>query len=132
MSYDDIFDLVNSLEKLEYIEGQEEGTKEGKLKQAWTGYTFGWQQACHILHQLGIIEGLLSSLLLNCADDIDPRIYTQINKLLTRIKGWSSWDSVNESSLEALLSSIHMKSRYLLQRMKISSHIEERTVDAEF
>lgn len=59
MSSDDIFDAVDALEQQEYAAGETDGVKEGQEKQYQNGFTFGWQQACHILQELGCIEGKL-------------------------------------------------------------------------
>lgn len=54
---EDLFDAVHALEQQKYASGQAEGLEEGHKNHYWQGFTLGWQQACHLLHELGTIEG---------------------------------------------------------------------------
>lgn len=57
MSSDDIFDAVDALEQHEYAAGMAEGMEEGVNNHHRTGFLLGWQQASHILQELGHTEG---------------------------------------------------------------------------
>ncbi|XP_066980279.1 uncharacterized protein [Macrobrachium rosenbergii] len=132
MSCEDLFDAVERLEKQKYAVGEKEGIVDGQLKSWQTGFEFGWQQACHIHQELGRIEGLLSSLLLNCETTITPRIQKKICQLLTEIREWPLWDPGQEEKIEAKLLSVQTKSRFILQQMKISSVVIDRSIDGDF
>lgn len=132
MSCDDLFDAVEALEKQEYTNGEKEGENEGQLKHWQDGFIFGWQQACHIHQELGRIEGVLTSLLLNCESSINPRIQSQIGKLLIAIKEWPNWDPAEEEKIEAKFASIHTKSRFILHQLHISSTVIDKSVDGDF
>nr|XP_045611227.1 protein LTO1 homolog isoform X2 [Procambarus clarkii] len=129
MSKEDIFDAVDALELQKYATGEAEGIEEGKQKHHLVGFTFGWQQACHILQELGRIEG---SVLLNCESKLDPRLQNQIIKLLATIRDWPNWDASSEDKMEEKLTAIHTKSRHILHRLKIPSKVVERSVDGDF
>lgn len=49
-----------ALEEEHYKEGQAEGKQHGQLKHYQEGFVLGWQQACHVLRELGYIEGEFS------------------------------------------------------------------------
>ncbi|ROT71087.1 uncharacterized protein [Penaeus vannamei] len=132
MSNDDLFDAVDALEQQQYHAGEEEGLEEGRKKHMMTGALLGWQQACHIQQELCRIEGLLESLLLNCRSDINPKLQTQMEKLLSTIRECPNWDPADEETMEAKLSAIHTKSRYILQRLKIPAKVIDRSVDGDF
>ncbi|XP_071534046.1 uncharacterized protein [Panulirus ornatus] len=132
MSSDDIFDAVDTLEQQEYTAGETEGVRDGRQKQFQNGFTFGWQQACHILQELGCIEGLLSSVLLNCESELDPRLRKQILKLLATVRDWPEWDPSAEDKMETKLTAIHTKTRYILKQLNISSTVVDRSVDGDF
>lgn len=46
-----------ALEQQKYGEGQTEGVEEGHKNHYQQGFLLGWQQACHLLHELGTVEG---------------------------------------------------------------------------
>lgn len=56
-----MFDAVYALEKQKYDEGQTEGIEEGHKNHYQQGFLLGWQQACHLLRELGTVEGELST-----------------------------------------------------------------------
>ena len=58
---EDLFDAVHALEQQKYTDGQAEGLEEGHNNHYQQGFTLGWQQACHLLHELGTIEGKTSN-----------------------------------------------------------------------
>lgn len=65
---DDLFDAVYALEQQEFKSGEAEGLQEGDRKHQQQGFTLGWQQACHLLRELGIIEGKAACLLCSSSD----------------------------------------------------------------
>ncbi|XP_042868748.1 uncharacterized protein LOC122251084 isoform X2 [Penaeus japonicus] len=132
MNGDDLFDAVDALEQQQYEAGEEEGLEEGRKKHMKIGALLGWQQACHIQQELCRIEGLFESLLLNCRSDINPKLQTQMEKLLATIRESPNWDPADEEAMESKLSAIHTKSRYILQRLKIPAKVIDRSVDGDF
>lgn len=128
---EDLFDAVYALEQQEYKSGEAEGLQEGDKKHHQQGFTLGWQQACHLLHELGIIEGLVGSVVLNRREELSPRAHRQATKLLEDLQGWPCWDPTEEG-IEDRLRGIHTRTRNLLQRLGISAKVIERSVDAEF
>lgn len=126
-----MFDAVHALEQQKYADGQAEGLEEGHRNHYQQGFTLGWQQACHLLHELGTIEGLLSSIALNKRAELSPRTHSQVVRLLEDLQGWPKWD-VTETNIEERLREVHTRARNLLRRLGISVKVVDRSVDAEF
>ncbi|KAK3881719.1 hypothetical protein Pcinc_013874 [Petrolisthes cinctipes] len=129
MDEGDIFDSVLALEEEHYKAGETEGKQDGQLKYYQEGFVRGWQQACHVLQELGYIEGLLSSLLLICNPEIDCRLHNQCTKLLETVRDLSKWEAAGEEEVERKLTVLHTKTRFILQRLKISSKVINRSDD---
>ncbi|XP_063871730.1 protein LTO1 homolog [Scylla paramamosain] len=128
---EDLFDAVYALEQQKYGEGQTEGTEEGHKNHYQQGFLLGWQQACHLLHELGTVEGLLSSIAVNRKAELSPRTHSQVVRLLEDLQGWPSWDP-SEKNIEEKLRGIHTRARNLLRRVGISVKVVDRSVDSEF
>lgn len=62
---EDLFEAVEYLEQSHKIKGGHEGQLVGQNRQFKEGYAKGWQQACHLLQEIGILHGLVASVLAN-------------------------------------------------------------------
>ncbi|XP_047737720.1 uncharacterized protein LOC125178307 [Hyalella azteca] len=69
---DDLFDAVEALEQDHSILGETHGTRAGKERQYTDGYVKGWQQAAHVLHEIGSLYAILSAFSLNCQCETEP------------------------------------------------------------
>ena len=58
---DDLFDSVENLEKFHTEKGSKDGALRAKERQFKEGFTKGWQQACHLQQELGVLEGIILS-----------------------------------------------------------------------
>lgn len=54
----DLFDIIEDLEQKLILNGEKEGIKDAEKKCYEEGFILGWQQACHIQRELGMIEGI--------------------------------------------------------------------------
>lgn len=63
MSDVDLFAAVEALEGQHQQRGLEQGEEEGRRRQHRDGYNKGWQQACHLLQELGTLRGVVAGLL---------------------------------------------------------------------
>lgn len=70
MDSEDILDAVDAVEQEKYAAGRAEGEEDGVHNHHQTGFVLGWQQASHILQELGRVEG---------------KLQIKINKLINKI-----------------------------------------------
>lgn len=63
MSDGDLFAAVDALEEQHKQLGRNQGAVEGRRRQYRDGYGKGWQQACHVLQELGTLRGVVAGLL---------------------------------------------------------------------
>ncbi|KAL7640395.1 UNVERIFIED_CONTAM: hypothetical protein RMT77_008668 [Armadillidium vulgare] len=127
----DLFDAIEDIEKDIILHGEREGRKHAEQKDFQDGFIQGWQQACHIQRELGMINGFLCSVLEN-SSTLKSKDKTTISKLLAEIEKCDEWDSSNEKELENKLSSIHSKAKFIFKKLNVNSVILNREIDSEF
>ena len=137
----DIFEAVENLGDNLQQKGDIDGKAEGQRRQYKEGYTKGWQQACHLLQEIGTLHGIVSSAIQNRTITNPPearsldKVYKSLNKLLLQLKDHNLWlalGSESEEKLAVILTSLHAKVRFNLRKLNIPTTTLDKAVDSEF
>ena len=156
---EDLFDSVENLEKFHAEQGSKDGALIGKERQYKEGFSKGWQQACHLQQELGVLQGIILTYLNNfsrsseigATDNTKPRnkvdnssckkskqsdkTKISLEKYLAKIQDTQYWIQLGISSEEKLaseLTALHANTKFLLRKLDIPVAITERSVDTEF